>query len=167
MFHFCTCVIHLLSLLLVCVYTLIRVQLFVLSCTVSLETNYLTGLRKVSGTTVKRMCHTSMFPRHAECVFLFVQCACVYYSLSGSLLAHTLMMNMAFWCRPLIILGPQSPQKTLHRSTRMFVVFGCWCHTAIAIHQNGNIFWMCLSHLVTIGGTDRGAVGQSGIGVLE
>lgn len=26
---------------------------------------------------------------------------------------------------------------------------------------------MCLSHLVTIGGTDRGAVGQSGVGVLE
>lgn len=47
-------------------------------------------------------------------------------------------------------------------------VYGCWCHILqIAFCHGVKVFWMCSCHLVTIAETDRGAVGQSRVGVLN
>lgn len=44
----------------------------------------------------------------------------------------------------------------------------CWCHILqIAVSHGVKVFWMGPSHLVTIAETDRGAMGQSGVGVLN
>lgn len=44
----------------------------------------------------------------------------------------------------------------------------CECYILqIAVSHGVKVFWMCPSHLVTIAETDRGAVGQSGVGVLN
>lgn len=37
----------------------------------------------------------------------------------------------------------------------------------IAVSHGVKVFWMGPSHLVTIAESDRGAVGQSGVGVFE
>lgn len=40
-------------------------------------------------------------------------------------------------------------------------------HSANAVCHGAKEFWMDPSHLVTLAETDRGAVGQSGVGVLN
>lgn len=48
----------------------------------------------------------------------------------------------------------------------VFVCVGVTCSKLLSV-MVVEVFWMCPSHLVTIAETDRGVVGQSGVGVLN
>lgn len=83
-------------------------------------------------------------------------------------------MNMAFQRLSLIIFKAPKPQITLHKAPAVcvFVCVGTGdclllSHSANAVCHGAKEFWMDPSHLVTIAETDRGAVGQSGVGVFN
>lgn len=101
---------------------------------------------------------------------------CVCYLSAESPLPYILVTNKDFQVGALIVFIALQIWTTLHEEpavcalwyTCALKVRGCGCHKLqIAVSHGVKVFWMCPSHLVTIAETDRGAVGQSGVGVLN
>lgn len=154
------------------------------------ETNYLTGLREVSGCqadcSILTVFHVSsgMLTRFVcfPCVPRLSVRACLVRAharkcclSSRSLLVAPLVTSESFQgtcsnhlCTPT---SPQKKQKKKkHKAAHGEIaavragVFVCW---SVAVCQGAKLFWIGPSHLVTPAETDRGVVGQSGVGVLN
>lgn len=67
------------QLLHVCIYSLIKASLLAQSCTVSLETNYLTGLRKLSGASDGRLRHSDNHVSSGMLSMCVCVCMCVLF----------------------------------------------------------------------------------------
>lgn len=97
----------------------------------------------------------------------------MYYLSPEYPLAATLVTNMTFQGFALNVLI--APKTTLHEKRAMCYLVSVRVHAWVAschimefsVNHSVKVFWMCPSHLATIAETDRGAVGQSRVGVLN
>lgn len=93
-----------------------------------------------------------------------------------SLLSAPLVMSKSFqgtcssqlYPPPSHPLPPKKRKNTDQSSERLLQYVACVCvGRLLSVCQGAKLFWMAPSHSVTTAKTDRGVVGQSGVGVLN